>query len=69
MSVRILFSVLIALIAFGLYLMVRNYCVYRYRTRLIDARDWETYDRLPKYEQMLFVRFWVWPLRRFLDER
>jgi hypothetical protein len=50
----------------GTYFLVRNELVYRFRILLIRT-DPAAYDRLPTYDDMM-LRFWVWPLRRFLPK-
>lgn len=52
---------------FLLLLLWRNTRVHRFRMDLIRS-DWRAFNRLPSYDTML-LRFWVWPLRRFLKER
>lgn len=63
---KILFSFSAVVLLFGLYMLFRNSCVYRFRMKIIDT-DVYLYRRLPSYTEML-SRFWVWPLRKFLPK-
>lgn len=50
--------------AFCVYMMSRNECVYRFRIGLFHT-NFNNYLKLPPYDHMV-NRFWVWPLERFL---
>lgn len=45
------------------YIIARNGWVYRKR---LDAIDDGTYDKLPPYEHMLYTKWWVWDVKKFL---
>jgi len=50
-------------IAFCVYMLMRNECIYRYRIGIL-SNDMERYRRMPSYNLMM-IRFWVWPLSKF----
>ena len=43
----------------GIYMMIRNECVYRCRQELLKAGRFDEYDALPDYDTMV-LRFWDW---------
>lgn len=62
---QIIIAIWTATLAWGFYMLVRNEWVYRERMRMID-RDFEQYLRLPRYEVMMWCRWWVWRVEDFL---
>lgn len=59
------FSSLVTVWLVGFYLLNRNIWVYRQRVRLI-MNDWDTYKKLPSYDYMMYRKFWVWNINKFL---
>lgn len=59
-------SILWLFIIFNLFLLYRVERVYNYRTDLIWD-DFETYNRLPSYEAMVW-KFWIWDFDKFIEE-
>lgn len=49
----------ITIIFFGMYMLIRSECVYNYRIKILRQYGIEEYDRLPDYNTMI-CRFWDW---------
>jgi len=49
----------------GAYMLVRNAWVLHVRLRLLHT-DQEAYGRLPEYGYMLYRRWWVWNINKFV---
>jgi hypothetical protein len=76
----ILWTILMLLLAFAIYILIRNQKVYRYRRRMADvvfsASVWDYKWRLQVYESVTYndmmLRFWkpldsFYPDKSFLD--
>ncbi len=62
-----LFRVVVWALVWATYGLIRNECIFRFRTKLIDE-DYEAYHLLPSFDTMMWERWWVWPLSRFLPK-
>ena len=49
------------------YLYIRNNKVCEFAVKLV-REDFETFERLPSYFTMVVLKFWVWPLERFIPD-
>ena len=66
--------ILIVLFIFINYMLYRNEKVYKFRINLLE-KDYEDrsfnqnrYYKLPSYDYMLFKKFWIWPLSKFIKD-
>lgn len=48
------------------FIWIRNVWVYKNRIKLLRD-DYETYQKLPSYHQMMF-KFWVWNINKFIKD-
>lgn len=62
--IAVTWAVCMLIIGYGLY---RNNCVLKYRLRIIDE-SMVKYRRLPSYEYMNDIKWWVWDFDSFLDK-
>ena len=66
MIAQILILGIVILFFIAIFIGIRNNWVYNNRIKLISD-DWETYQKLPSYDQMMF-KFWVWDINKFIKE-
>lgn len=49
------------------YFLIRNERVYRFRNKVLDEYNCETYLKMPSYDEMVFKYFYEWNFKKFLN--
>lgn len=69
-NLDLIFLILIVLIPIvGIYFLIRNEKVYKFRIHLLEKKDYESYECLPSYEDMVFKYWWQWDFNKFLIKK
>ena len=64
----LILSLFISLLLFCFFLLYRNNWVYKVRSELI-WNDFEKFERLQSYSYMLYHKFWIFDVEKFLIEK
>ena len=61
-------AIIILKVGFGaLYLMFRNNHICKFRINVVNKYGVKKLESLPDYDTMLYRKFWVWPMGKFLE--
>lgn len=74
MYLSIFSAVVLTGIVFGLfisaYFLYRNVSIFNFLMEALHGDNGvEELEKLPDYDYMLWKKFWIWPLRKFKDEK
>lgn len=64
----IIFLLILSFIySMAVYFLIRNECVYRFRNKVLDEYNRETYLKMPSYDEMVFKYFYEWNFNKFIS--